>query len=283
MAKVITTIKKIATLGKRELRYTDIEGEKKYDIRAWSGDKYEEGVRFSQEEIDQLYKGIKSGKVPFEIGNKLCVIDGDSYALSVLFNGRTYVRPFATKEEMGALLVILDTAKDNLLEYEVKPKTTEVEIEEVDDDADDDTADEEKEEKKSYANAYEKFKDQFEKYRKSQPENRQKGYELTHNIILEHIKDVIATSDEYNKNAMQEWKDSHKMMMFCQDKAFENAEAVMNVATREEANELMFQFVDEYIGDTSDKPKPKSKKSHTVKKDKIEIPKELKKRLAGKG
>lgn len=279
MAKVITTIKKIATLGKRELRYTDIEGEKKYDIRAWNGDKYEEGVRFSQEEIDQLYKGIKSGKVPFEIGNKLCVIDGDNYALSVLFNGRTYVRPFATKEEMGALLVILDTAKDNLLEYEVKPKTTEVDD---DDDADDDNITEE-EEKKSYANAYEKFKDQFEKYRKSQPENRQKGYELTHNIILEHIKDVIATSDEYNKNAMQEWKNTHNMMTFCQDKAFENAEAVMNVATREEANELMFQFVDEYIGDASDKPKPKSKKSHTVKKDKVEIPKELKRKLVGKG
>lgn len=278
MAKVITTIKKIATLGKRELRYTDIEGEKKYDIRAWSGDKYEEGVRFSQEEIDQLYKGIKSGKVPFEIGNKLCVIDGDNYALSVLFNGRTYVRPFATKEEMGALLVILDAAKDNLLEYEVKPKTTEVE---VDDDVDDDNTTEE-EEKKSYANAYEKFKDQFEKYRKSQPENRQKGYELTHNIILEHIKDVIATSDEYNKNAMQEWKDSHKMMTFCQDKAFENAEAVMNVATREEANELMFQFVDEYIG-LDDKPKPQPKKSHTVKKDKVEIPKGLKRKLVGKG
>lgn len=277
MAKVITTIKKIATLGKRELRYTDIEGEKKYDIRSWSGDKYEEGVRFSQEEIDQLYKGIKSGKIPFEIGNKLCVIDGENYALSVLFNGRTYVRPFATKEEMGALLVILDTAKDNLLEYEVKPKTTEVD----DDDTDDDDTTEE-EEKKSYANAYEKFKDQFEKYRKSQPENRQKGYELTHNIILEHIKDVIATSDEYNKNAMQEWKDSHKMMTFCQNKAFENAEAVMNVATREEANELMFQFVDEYIG-LDDKPKPKSKKSHTVKKDKVEIPKGLKRKLVGKG
>ena len=279
MAKIITTVKKIATLGKRELRYTDIDGEKKYDIRSWSGDKYEEGVRFSQDEIDQLYKGIKSGVTPFEVGNKMCVIDGNNYCLSVLHNGRTYIRPICTKEEMEALLVILDAAKDNLLEYEVKPKTTEVE---VDDDADDDNTTEE-EEKKSYANAYEKFKDQFEKYRKSQPENRQKGYELTHNIILEHIKDVIATSDEYNKNAMQEWKDSHKMMTFCQDKAFENAEAVLNVATREEANELMFQFVDEYIGDASDKPKPKSKKSHTVKKDKVEIPKELKRKLVGKG
>lgn len=262
MAKVVTTIKKIASLGKRELRYTDIEGEKKFDIRVWNGDKYEEGVRFSQEEINQLYKGIKSNKVPFEIGNKSCVIQGNDYALSVLFNGRTYVRPFATKEEMGALLVILDTARDNLLGYEanakkapsltIKEKAVTIKKETT-------------KEKKSYANAYEKFKSQFEEYRESQPENRQKGFELTHNIILEHIKEVIATSDEYNQNAMQEWKNSHSMMLFCQEKMFENAEEVMNVATREEANELMFQFVDEYIGDTSDKPDPKPKAKATPK------------------
>ena len=116
-----------------------------------------------------------------------------------------------------------------------------------------------KDTKKTYKNAYEKFKDQFSTYRKSQPDNRQKGYELTHNLILDHIKTICETSDEYNKNALQEWKNSGNMMRFCQDKAFENADALMNVATREEATELMFQWVDEYIGNTSDQSKSKSK------------------------
>ena len=114
--------------------------------------------------------------------------------------------------------------------------------------------------KKSYKNAYEKFKDQFSAYRQSQPDNRQKGYELTHNLVLDHIKTICETSDEYNKNAMQEWKNSGDMMRFCQDKAFENADALMNVTTKEEAMELMFQWVDEYIGDTSDQPKPQTKR-----------------------
>ena len=115
----------------------------------------------------------------------------------------------------------------------------------------------EKKKAKSYKNAHEKFVDQFATYRKSQPDNRQKGYELTHNLILNHIKTICETSDEYNKNAMQEWKNSGDMMRFCQDKAFENADALMNVATKEEAMELMFQWVDEYIGNTDDQPKSK--------------------------
>ena len=120
--------------------------------------------------------------------------------------------------------------------------------------------------KESYKNAYEKFKDQFEEYRNTQPDNRKKGYELTHNLILEHIKDICKTSDEYNKNGLQEWKNTGNMMRFCQDKAFENAEALMNINTREEASELMFQWVDEYIG-ADDKPKAKSstKQSDTTK------------------
>ena len=121
-----------------------------------------------------------------------------------------------------------------------------------------------KEKKKVYKDAYEKFSDQFKEYRDNQPENRQRGYELTHEVITNHIKDIIKTSEEYNKNAMQDWKNSANMMNFVQNKAFENADAYMNIQSRAEAEEFLCQWVDEYIGDTSDKPeppKPKTKKS----------------------
>lgn len=265
MAKIITTIKKIATLGKRELRYTEMDGEKKYDIRAWNGDKYEEGVRFSQTELDQLYDGIKKNDTAFQIGSKICVIENNNYALSVLFNGRTYVRPFATKDEMAKLIKILDVAKNNLLDYDenvtsIGKEAVKKALTTKSNKKSTSTPVKAKEEpKKVYANAYEKFADQFKEYRENQPENRRKGYELTHNIILEHIKAVCETSDEYNKNGMQEWKNTENMMKYCQDKAFENAEVAMN-ASKDEGIEMMCQWIDEYIGDTSDKPKPKENK-----------------------
>ena len=260
MTKVITTIKKIAMLGKRELRYTEIDGEKKYDIRVWHGDKYEDGVRFSKDEIDQLYKGIKGGKFPFNIGNKTCVIVDDNYALSIVHNERTYVRPFASKKEMTTLFIVYVRTKGNLLEYSEDDSASDV-TEETTKDTTEEITDNET---KTEANAYEKFKKQFEAYRNEQPENRRKGYELTHNIVLEHIKEIIKTSDEYNKNAMQTWKNSGNMMRYCQDKMFENAEKCMN-ATNEEGVEMLCQFVDEYIG-LDDKPKPQPKKSKPKKK-----------------
>ena len=125
MAKQITTIKKIATLGKRELRYTEMDGVKKFDIRIWNGDKPEDGVRFTQEEIDQLYFRMQSRLSTVLIGNKLLVFNDDEYALSIENNGRTYVRPFATKDEMDKLMRVLDVAKDNLLEYDDTPKVDE--------------------------------------------------------------------------------------------------------------------------------------------------------------
>ena len=258
MAKlIINTVKTIANLGERELRYTDINGIKKFDIRKWDGDKFEEGVRFEKSELDQLYNGIKSKALTFQIGNKTCVVDGDDYALSILHNGRLHVRTFASKAEVNKLANILEAAKDNLLEYkeQIDDVKTNKSISKSETKSANKTP-------KKYTSAYEKFKDQFEEYRNTQPDNRKKGYELTHNMILEHIKDICKTSDEYNKNAMQEWKNTGNMMRFCQDKAFENAEALMNVNTREEASELMFQWVDEYIG-LDDKPKPSTKKSET--------------------
>ena len=282
MAKTITTIKTIATLGKRELRYTEMDGIKKFDIRAWKGDKHEDGVRFTEDEIFDL-RCVMSGEVKdTKIGNKdLIVTDNGDYALSIVINGRTYVRPFATKDEMNKLCEILK-ATDNLLEYDDTPKVEEPKkkrgrpkkevattintprpsIDElIQKYSKTEPKKETKEKKKVYKNAYEKFNDQFKTFRESQPENRRKGYELTHKVIVNHIKDIIATSDEYNKNAMQEWKTSHNMMSFCQNKAFENAEEYMNIQNRAEAEEFLFRWVDEYIGDTSDKPKPKKTKT----------------------
>lgn len=120
MAKVVTTIKKIATLGKRELRYTEMDGVQKFDIRAWHGDKYEDGVRFTEEEMKQLYQRMKSNLPTDLIGNKSLSLDfnNEEYALSIVNNGRLYVRPFATKSEMNKLMQILEVARDNLLEYD---------------------------------------------------------------------------------------------------------------------------------------------------------------------
>lgn len=125
MAKTITTIKKIATLGKRELRYTEMDGVKKFDIRAWNGDKYEDGVRFTEDEMFDL-RCVMSGKIKdTKVGNKdLIVTDDGEYALSLVNNGRTYIRPFATDAEMNKLCEIFKTT-DNLLEYDDTSKAEE--------------------------------------------------------------------------------------------------------------------------------------------------------------
>ena len=292
--KTITTIKTIATLGKRELRYTEMDGIKKFDIRVWHGDKYEDGVRFTEDEIFDLRCVMNAEILDKKIGDKdLILTDNKEYALSMVHNGRTYVRPFATEDEMKKLCEIL-SATDNLLEYDNTPKVEEPVVEQpkkkrgrpkksIDvDKAIDETVkqtsiqkkiaeltaktskEKSKEKpKKIYKDAYEKFSDQFKEYRESQPKNRQRGYELTHEVIVNHIKDIISTSSEYNANAMQEHKNSRNMMSFCQDKAFENADAMMNITSREEANEMLCSWVDEYVGldDKPEPPKAKAKKS----------------------
>ena len=281
MAKTnVKTIRTIATLGKRELRYTDINGELKYDIRSWKGDEPEPGVRFTQEELIELKNGFDDKTLaPVKIGNKEVVYDKE-WCLSVVSNGRTYTRPFATSEEIEKLFKVMEASNNYPLSYTEpvpeqpkkkrgRPKKSTAIDEVVDELAKKKkvedlvkkyTSTTKKEEKsqKTYKNAHEKFCDQFAEYRKTQPDNRQKGFELTHKVITDHIKDIIATSDEYNKNAMQDWKNSHNLMLFVQDKAFENAEALMKVNTWDENCQLMCQFVDEYIG-LDDKPKPKPK------------------------
>lgn len=130
MAKpIITSKKQIASLGKRELRITTMNGEDKWDIRAWNGDKYDDGVRFTDEELTQL-SGIvavikdtklQSDMVLGTIGNKKCIIKNGEYCLSININGRDMIRAFATVDEMKALKVIIDKAlaqkEKSLTEY----------------------------------------------------------------------------------------------------------------------------------------------------------------------
>lgn len=275
--KEIKTIKTIAKLGKRELRYTEIDGEKKYDIREWKKDKPHDGVRFSNEELLEVYNAVKLNKLNVPVGNKTLVFD-DEYALSMVHNGRTYVRPFATKNELEKLIDVLssvDIKADGLLGYD-ETKIEEIKEKEANEyiskrrgrpkKIESDTNSEQKtkiapiknksRKEKTYTDAYEKFKDMFAKYRSKQDENRRKGYALTHKIITDHIKDIIETSPEYNANLMQEHKNSHKMMLYIQDKAFENAECLMGMATMEDANMYLCQWVDEYAG-LDDAPKAK--------------------------
>lgn len=297
MAKTITTIKTIATLGKRELRYTEMDGVKKFDIRAWNGDKYEDGVRFTEDEIFDL-RCVMSGEVKdTKVGNKdLIVTDNGEYALSITINGRTYVRPFLTHNEMNKLCEIFK-ATDNLLEYDEnakveeepkveapkkkrgRPKKNPADVE-INKKMSTETEDlikkhvdnsKEAKPKKVYKDAYEKFDDQFKEFRKSQPKEMRFGYEFVHQMILEHIKDIIATSDEYNKNAMQEWKNTQNMMIFCRKKMFERAKEYMEINTKDEEKEFVLQLVDEYIG-TDDKPacyeaKTKDKSENEEKKE----------------
>lgn len=120
MAKKIDSIKKIATLGKRELRYTNIDNELKFDIREWkSDDKYGDGVRFTIDELNQLSDGSNT------IGNKQLVFYKDEWCLQLELNGRTYTRPFATKDEMDVLKKILEKVKTTteLLAYKVEEST----------------------------------------------------------------------------------------------------------------------------------------------------------------
>lgn len=269
MAKEIITLKNIEVLGKRELRYTKIDGEEKYDIRTWKGDKAEDGVRFTEEELRQIYNAIVYKIEDATIGNKMLVFN-EEYALQIEKNGRLFSRKFATIEEMNNLIEILKSTDCCPINYE-KPK--EKEINECTSKKrgrpkknEDNTTTEEKpkvvpiqnksRKDKTYENAYEKFKDMFSKYRSKQDENRRKGYALTHKIITDHIKDIIETSPEYNANLMQEHKNSHNMMLYIQDKAFENAECMMSMATMEDAHKYLCQWVDEYAG-LDDAPKAK--------------------------
>ena len=116
MAKTnVITIKSIATLGKRELRYTEINGEKKYDIRVWNGDNYEQGVRFTAEELQQIVAIAKGKQTDVKFGSKMLTMEKDEYAVSVVSNGRTYIRAFATVDEMSKLSSIMEASNNDPL------------------------------------------------------------------------------------------------------------------------------------------------------------------------
>ena len=107
MAK-IKSIKMITSLGKRELRTTELDGVIKYDIREWKSDtSYEDGVRFTKEELEELLKMITSNELGI-IGNKTVIFEDNQYYLTIENNGRLYKRTIATKEEIDKLLKFMN-------------------------------------------------------------------------------------------------------------------------------------------------------------------------------
>lgn len=103
MAKV-KSIKKIKELGSRELRTTELDGIIKYDIRKWKSDtNYEDGVRFTEEELKELCKMVNS-KNYGTIGNKTLVHKENEYSLEIENNGRLYSRTIANDSEMDKLI-----------------------------------------------------------------------------------------------------------------------------------------------------------------------------------
>lgn len=266
----LESIKRIADLGGRELRYTLLKEEKKFDIRKWNGDKYEDGVRFSEDELKEFYRLIVT-KASGKVGNKDLSLDNNEYILSILNNGRLYKRTVVTVDEANKLVEIIDSViksegsfTEQLLNYEPpkatakkvgRPKKTDVTS----------VAEKNVDDKKIvYLNGYDKFAAQFEEFRNNQPEQMRKGFEMMHNIVLEHIKDICSSSDEYNNASLQEWKNSHKLMAYLQTKAFENPELMFNF---EEAKTAIYGWVDEYMG-LDDKPTPPPKKTTTTTKKK---------------
>lgn len=251
MADLIVSNKAIVSLGVRELRQTEFKGELKFDIREWKGDKYEAGVRIS---IDGL-KAIKEGKDTAD--NYKLSTENDCCVVSTEVNGRVFKRVLCSVAEMGKLKEVLSSidplTTEALLNYEepkAEPKKrgrkattkTGTVLEVL-------GATEEKSKEEPPKNVYEKFDRQFKAYRESQPEKRRPAFEKTHSIILEHMKSVMETSEEYNTNGMHPCKDSHAMMNYVMEKAFENHDATTDY---EEAKALICSWADEYIGLTSD-------------------------------
>lgn len=211
----------------------------KYDLRAWKDGKPIKGIVLEESEIKQLGEIINNHLAEeFAIREKIKLLDD----IALEKAGGKPKKTTTKKTKTGTVLEVLNV--------EEKPK----------------------EEPK---NIYEKFSQMFEKYRESQPEKRRPAYESTHNIILEHMKSVMETSEEYNNNGMHPCKDSHKMMNYVMEKAFENHDATTDY---EEAKALICSWADEYIGLTSDveewKKAEEKKKRDEAKRKKREAEKE---------
>lgn len=115
----------------------------------------------------------------------------------------------------------------------------------------------EKNKPKVYEFGYEKFIDQFAKYRESVKDEWKESAKLSHDIITDHLKEVCESSAEYNQRCLLDYKNSANLMRYIQDKAYSTVEC-QTVETRAEYIEYLLQFVDEYIGSDDDKPKPKA-------------------------
>ncbi len=117
---------------------------------------------------------------------------------------------------------------------------------------------------KEYASGYDRFCDQFAKYRESLKEEWRASAELSHAVITDHIKEICESSAEYNQRCLLEWKNSANLMRFVQDKAYSSIEC-QKAETRTEYIQYLLQFTDEYIGSDEDKPKPKEEKTTKAK------------------
>lgn len=236
----INTIRKICKFGTKELRVTEINGEEKYDVRSWNGDEPEDGVRFSEEEL----KAIANNQTDLGNGKSLIFdIDTMQWGIQIVVKGQVHARMFANDSEFDLLkqavkmLEEKEKEKEKPVEKEKEKKTT------ISKKSTSSTKKAEKKPAKVYTSGYEKFKDQFEEFRKSEPENRRAAYESTHNLVLAQIKERCEGDDDYNKACLLESKNSYELSKYCLEKQFEN----YDIHDYDTLCELLKQWVDEYI------------------------------------
>lgn len=252
MAEIITK-RKIAVLGERELRYTEINGETKFDIRKWNGNEPGDGVRFSADELEQICY-FKFYKFP----DKTIVLDTDklSWTVQITHNGKLYVREIATMDEFSKLceicnkaegmkpvpfeFALLSCAEKTTVKKEEKPKAkakAETKTKTTT------TTKAKAKPKKTYTNGYERFKDMVDEFINGEPENRRPAYKSTWNLVLARIKEKCENDDIYNQACLQESKTSYGMAKFCMEKQFENYDC----HDYEQQCENLKTWVDEYI------------------------------------
>lgn len=234
----LTTVRKIAKLGNkgRELRITAINGEEKYDIRKWNGEEPEDGVRFTEDELKMIANNQTN------INGKTLIFDLDTmeWGVAIVVNGTTHKRMFASDYEMDLIKQAVNMLFSKQIQKSSEKKTTTAPAKKA-------------EKKKEYINGYAKFKDQFEEFRKNQPDNRKAAYKSTHDLVLAQIKERCAEDEEYNKAALQDCKNSYELSEYCLEKQFENYE----IHDYDEQCELLKQWVDEYILKEEKKTKKK--------------------------
>lgn len=236
----INTVRKICKFGTRELRVTEINGEEKYDIRRWNGDEPEDGVRFSAEEL------LTIGNNQTDFGNgKLLIFDINTmeWGVQIIANGVAHKRMFASDSEFDLLKQAIKMLEEKEKEKKPVEKKATTTTKKSTSSTTTTVKKAEKKPAKVYENGYEKFKDQFEEFRNSEPENRRAAYESTHNLVLAQIKERCKEDAEYNKACLLESKNSQDLSKYCLEKQFER----YDVHDYEELCGLLKEWIDEYI------------------------------------